>query len=211
MNLFETVKASVSVPDAAKMYGIEANRHGMALCPFHDDHHPSLKLNEDFFYCFGCGVNGDVIDLVARLYNLKPYEAAKKLAADFGIDPDKPPSVTALAKPRHPMIRAFREDERYCQRVLCDYLRLLEDWKRRYAPKNMDEEPDDRFEEACHMLDYVEYLADTLTVADLETRTEVVSTLLKDGTISGLEEKIRRDRQKERRTEKYGEHERMVG
>ena len=152
MNLFETVKASVSVPDAAKMYGIEANRHGMALCPFHDDHHPSLKLNEDFFYCFGCGVNGDVIDLVARLYNLKPYEAAKKLAADFGIDPDKPPSVTALAKPRHPMIRAFREDERYCQRVLCDYLRLLEDWKRRYAPKNMDEEPDDRFEEACHIM-----------------------------------------------------------
>ena len=55
MNLFETVKASVSVPDAAKMYGLRPNHHGMVRCPFHDDRHPSLKLNEDYFYCFGCG------------------------------------------------------------------------------------------------------------------------------------------------------------
>ena len=145
MNLFETVKASVSVPDAAKMYGLRPNHHSMVRCPFHDDRHPSLKLNEDYFYCFGCGATGDVIDLTARLFELSPYEAAKKLAADFGIDPDKPPSTAALAKPKHPMIRAFREDERYCQRVLCDYLHLLEDWKVQYAPVSMNEEPDDRF------------------------------------------------------------------
>ena len=138
MNLFETVKASVSVPDAAKMYGLRPNHHGMVRCPFHDDRHPSLKLNEVYFYCFGCGTTGDVIDLTARFFALSPYEAARKLATDFGIDPDKPPSAAALAKPKHPMIRAFREDERYCQRVLCDYLHLLEDWKVRYALKNME-------------------------------------------------------------------------
>ena len=49
MNLFETVKASVSVPDAAKMYGLRPNHHGMVRCSFHDDRHPSLKLNEDYF------------------------------------------------------------------------------------------------------------------------------------------------------------------
>ena len=140
MNLFETVKASVSVPDAAKMYELRPNHHGMVRCPFHDDRHPSLKLNEDYFYCFGCGATGDVIDLTARLFALSSYEAANKLAVDFGIDPDKPPSAAALAKPKHPMIRAFCEDERYCQRVLCDYLHLLEDWKVRYAPKNMDDD-----------------------------------------------------------------------
>ena len=125
----------MSVPDVAKMYGLRPNHHGMVRCPFHDDRHPSLKLNEVYFYCFGCGATGDVIDLTARLFALKPYEAAKKLAADFGIDPDKPPSTAALVKPKHPMIRAFREDERYCQRVLCDYLHLLEDWKVRYEPQ----------------------------------------------------------------------------
>ena len=152
MNLFETVKASVSVPEAARAYGLTVTRHSMARCPFHDDRHPSLKLNPDFYYCFGCGAKGDVIDLVAGLFDLSPYEAARKIAEDFGIDPDKPPEAAALAKPRHPMIRAFREDERYCQRVLCDYLHLLEDWKVQYAPASMNEEPDDRFVEACQRL-----------------------------------------------------------
>ena len=46
-NLFEVVKQSVTVREAAELYGIEVNRGGMACCPFHDDRHPSLKLNED--------------------------------------------------------------------------------------------------------------------------------------------------------------------
>ena len=140
MNVFEVVKASVSVPDAAKMYGIQAYRHSMAKCPFHDDRHPSLKLNRDFYYCFGCGATGDVIDFVSRLYGLSAFDTAKKIASDFGLDPGKPPSAAALVKPRHPMISAFREDERYCHRVLCDYLHLLEDWKVRYAPVTMEDE-----------------------------------------------------------------------
>ena len=211
MNLFETVKASVSVPDAAKMYGLRPNHHGMVRCPFHEDRHPSLKLNEVYFYCFGCGATGDVIDLTARLFALSPYEAARKLAADFGIDPDKPPSAAALAKPKHPMIRAFREDERYCQRVLCDYLHLLEDWKVRYAPKSMDDDYDDRFVEACQMLNSIEYLADILTVGTLEQRAATVKNLMKDGMIGGLEEKVRRDCAKERGITEYGENERIAG
>ena len=199
MNLFETVKASVSVPEAARAYGLTVTRHSMARCPFHDDRHPSLKLNPDFYYCFGCGAKGDVIDLVAGLFDLSPYEAARKIAEDFGIDPDKPPEAAALANPRHPMIRAFRDDERYCQRVLCDYLHLLEDWKVQYAPASMNEEPDDRFVEACQMLVVIEYLADLLTVGDLEQRKAVVTELMKDGKITGLEDRVTRAHEEERR------------
>ena len=50
MNLFEIVKASVHVPETARMYGLTPDRHGMVRCPFHEDRHPSLKLNEDYFY-----------------------------------------------------------------------------------------------------------------------------------------------------------------
>ena len=201
MNLFETVKASVSVPEAARAYGLTVTRHNMSRCPFHDDRHPSLKLNPDFYYCFGCGAKGDVIDLVAGLFDLSPYDAARKIAEDFGIDPDKPPEAAALANPRHPMIRAFRDDERYCQRVLCDYLHLLEDWKVQYAPASMDEEPDDRFVEACQMLVVIEYLADLLTVGDLEQRKAVVMELMKDGKVTGLEDRVSRAREEERRPE----------
>ena len=96
MTIYETIKAAISVKQAAEHYGLKANRNGMACCPFHNDRHPSLKLNEDYFYCFGCGAKGDVIDLVARLFDLSSYEAAQKLAADFGIDP-KPPTAAAIA------------------------------------------------------------------------------------------------------------------
>ena len=37
-----------------------------------------MKLNEDYFFCFGCGAKGDVIDFVAKLFDLSSYEAAQK-------------------------------------------------------------------------------------------------------------------------------------
>ena len=48
-NIFEAVREAVPVPLAAERYGLKANRAGMVRCPFHDDHTPSLKLNEDYF------------------------------------------------------------------------------------------------------------------------------------------------------------------
>ena len=192
MNLFETVKAAVTVRQAAEYYGLKVERGGMARCPFHDDRHPSMKLNERYFYCFGCGATGDVIDFVAKLFGLGSYEAAQKPAYDFGIDPDKPPAAAALAKPKYPLARAFRQKELHCQRVLCDYLHLLEDWNVQYAPNSPDEVLNERFVEACQMLDRIEYLADILTFAELEVRIKTVDMLQKDSTIKKLEERLKR-------------------
>ena len=192
MNLFETVKAAVTVRQAAEHYGLKVERGGMVRCPFHDDRHPSMKLNESYFYCFGCGATGDVIDFVASLFGLGSYEAAQKLAYDFGIDPDKPPAAAALSKPKYPLARAFRQEELHCQRVLCDYLHLLESWKVQYAPKAPEEVLDDHFVEACQMLDRIEYLADILAFAELEIRVKTVDMLHRDGTIEKLEERLER-------------------
>ncbi len=191
MNLFETVKSAVTVKQAAEYYGYKVNRSDMICCPFHDDRHPSMKLNKDYFYCFGCGATGDVIDFVARLFGLSSYEAAKKLAYDFGIDPDNPPVAMALKKP-YPLARVFRNDEMYCQRVLCDYLHLLERWKIEYAPQSPEDNLDDRFVEAGQMLEYVEYLLDVLMFAELEQRVKTVDMLLKAATIAELEQRLKR-------------------
>ena len=192
MDLFTQIKMGVSVKEAAEYYGLEVNRGNMVCCPFHADRTPSMKLNEDYFYCFGCGAHGDVIDLVAKLFNLSSYDAAKKLAYDFGIDPDKPPAAAALPKPERPLLKAYRQEEVRCLRVLCDYLHLLESWKVQYAPKTLEDVLDDRFVEACQMLDYVEYLADLLIAAELEQRVKIVEMLNKDGLIAGLEERLDR-------------------
>ena len=192
MNLFETVKSAVTVKQATEYYGCKVNRGNMICCPFHNDRHPSMKLNRDYFYCFGCGATGDVIDFVARLFGLSNYGAAKKLAYDFGIDPDKPPAAIALPKPERPLLRAYRQEEVRCLRVLCDYLHLLESWKVQHTPKTPEDVLDDRFVEACQMLDYVEYLADLLIAAELEQRVKIVEMLNKDGLIAGLEERLDR-------------------
>ena len=71
MTLFELVKQAVCVPEAATYYGLQVSRNRMVCCPFHNDRHPSMKLNERYFYCFGCGATGDVIDLVARLFDTR--------------------------------------------------------------------------------------------------------------------------------------------
>ena len=192
MNLFESVKAAATVRQAAEHYGLKIGQGNMVCCPFHADRTPSMKLNEDYFYCFGCGTSGDVIDLVAKLFNLSSYDAAKKLAYDFGIDPDKPPAAAALRKPQYPLAKAFQKEELHCQRVLCDYLHLLENWKVQYAPKSLDDTIDDRFVEACQMLDYIEDLTDILTFAELEARVKTVDMLQKDGMIDRLEERLKR-------------------
>ena len=195
MTIYETIKAAISVKQAAEHYGLKVNRNGMACCPFHNDRHPSLKLNEDYFFCFGCGAKGDVIDLVARLFGLTNLQATQQLASDFGLN-QKPPAAADMDKPKRPYIRQFREDEMLCFRVLTDYLHLLEDWKVRYAPKTPEDTLDDRFVEACQMHCYIEYMADVLTVGDLEERVALVDKLMQDGKIAFLQEYITRNHNK---------------
>lgn len=178
--------------EAAEHYNLKIGRGDMVCCPFHNDRTPSMKLNEDYFYCFGCGASGDVIDLAARLFNLTSLQAAQKLAYDFGIDPDKPPAAAVLWKPKYPLAKAFQKEELHCQRILCDYLHLLEYWKVQYAPKTPEDTLDDRFVEACQMLDYIEDMTGILTFAELEVRVKTVDMLQKDGMIDRLEERLKR-------------------
>lgn len=119
MNLFDTVKAAVTPRMAAERYGLPIRQGSMVCCPFHADRTPSMKLNEDYFYCFGCGATGDVIDLAARLFGLSGYDAAKKLAADFGITEQKPSILARLQRGA-----SQAETERQSFRVLQDYLRI---------------------------------------------------------------------------------------
>ena len=191
MNLFEIVKYGVNCREAAERYGVEVNRYGMAPCPFHNDRHPSLYVADDHYHCFACGEHGDVIDFAAKLFGLPLYEAAQRLAADFHLTPDKPPSAAALhAKCIQTEAQQLRENERLCFTVLTDYARVLRSWKVSCASKSLEEAPDERFVEACHKLDEVEYYLDILASGDSHERAEVVSYLLTDGRLDKLKEKI---------------------
>ena len=189
MDLFTQIKMAVSVKEAAEYYGLEVNRGNMVCCPFHNDRTPSMKLNEDYFYCFGCGATDDVIDLAARLFNLSSYDAAKKLAADFGIVEQKPSVLTKLKRSK-----SQAELESRSFRVLGDYLQILQDWKAHCAPQSPEDAIDPRYAEACHMLERIENMLDILTCGTPKERAEVVTDLQKDNRLALMEARNRQIR-----------------
>ena len=89
MRVFETIKAAVTPRQAAETYGLRVLPNGMTCCPFHKDRHPSLKLNEDYFFCFGCGASGDVIDFTASLFGIRLKDAAENLPRISASIPDR--------------------------------------------------------------------------------------------------------------------------
>ena len=187
MNRIETIKAAVSPADAAERYGLTVSRNGMACCPFHDDRHPSLRLYDDHFYCFACAAHGDVIDLTAKLLGVSVPEAIRHLEEDFGlVGNDSQQSV----RPARSHLSRFRQDELFCISTLTEYECLLRKWKTEYAPKTPDDPINDRFVEACQMLDRVEYLADFLCAAGLEERVKAVDELMEDGLIQKLRRRL---------------------
>ena len=113
------------------------------------------------------------------------------MAADFHLTPDKPPSAAALHTKRiRTEAQQLRENERLCYSILSDYAHVLRDRKVRCALQSSEEAPDERFAEACHKLDKVEYYLDILCEGDSYERAEVVSYLLADGRLDKLKKTI---------------------
>ena len=186
-SVFEVVKQSVTAREAAELYGIAVGRGGMACCPFHDDRHPSMKVDTRF-HCFGCGADGDVIDFTARFYDLSPKEAAEKLAQDFGLSYDSkaPPRRSYVRQKSEAQVR--KEKREHGWRVLTDYYHLLRKWEADYSPKTPDEAPHPRFLEAVQKKDYMGYLLDTF----LDSSTEEQDQWIAEHTaeISAIERRV---------------------
>ena len=176
MNQFESVKAAITLRQAAKAYGLRVLPNGMTCCPFHEDKHPSLKLNEDYFFCFGCGARGDVIDFTARLFGVSLKDAVTKLAADFGVSEDAR-QVSVRQNP-------FRLDELRCRRALTAYLHLLKKWKTQYSPNTPEDSLDDRFVESCQQYDRIAGLLEMLDETAPTERKHAVEALIADGSVA---------------------------
>lgn len=82
MPVFKEIKEHLTARQVAEYYGLKVGRNGMACCPFHNDKHPSMKIDTGY-YCFGCGAHGDAIAYVAQMYGVSQYDAACKIIEDF--------------------------------------------------------------------------------------------------------------------------------
>ena len=163
MNLFETVRTNVKAVDVVLMAGFQPNRSKMICCPFHNDKHPSMKVDRRYF-CFGCGAKGDAIDFVSNYYGLRLKEAAEKIASDFGLNYDNTGYSEGVRKPiaaKRSEYQIWAEKKRELFAYLSRLQEQLREMKMKYAPKDReDSEWSPLFVLAAKEFAYVDYLYD---------------------------------------------------
>ena len=176
MNIFQEMKERVTARQVAERYGLKVSRNGMACCPFHNDKHPSMKIDRNY-YCFACGAKGDAVNYVAILFGLSQFEAAKKINEDFALG--IPIGKQEVRKKREPEVwkkeKVPTKEERmqFVQKkidkwardaanVLLRYLRWMEFWNEFYKPESMEAEWHPLFAEALQNESKISFLVDIL-------------------------------------------------
>ena len=180
---FKAIKGLVTAREAAEHYGLTVNCRGMALCPFHDDHNPSMKLDERF-HCFGCGEDGDVIDFTAKYFNLSLKEAAEKLLADFGNGVELP-YTPAPPKPPDPAKR--------CHDVLLALEVRLHRQKWGTAPQSMDDPITTEYAQNCQMYDFIAGLAVLLSGGTAQQKEDEIAYLTEGGVLDRYEALLQKE------------------
>lgn len=176
MRLFETIRANITARMAAEHYGVQVRRNGMACCPFHDDKHPSMKLDKRY-HCFGCQADGDAIDFVRNMFGLPVYEAARKLAEDFELTYEHSgKGKQVLTKTdngktikdrsfEQRMLDVEKKIEKWilhAKNILLRYQSWLKFWKEIYKPEESDSDYDPLFLESLEQIDKINYYLDVL-------------------------------------------------
>ena len=90
-------------------------RNLVGLCPFHGEKTPSFNIYTEngSFYCFGCGVGGDIITFVMKIENLDYMEAVKFLAERAGMSMPEDDYDDSVSKLRTRIYEANREAARF--------------------------------------------------------------------------------------------------
>lgn len=78
------IKKQCSIIDIAIRLGFKIDKNNKTLCPFHDDHNPSLSFNikENYYHCFVCGASGDNIKFVKEILKCDFSEAIEFISGN---------------------------------------------------------------------------------------------------------------------------------
>ena len=112
MTVYELIRQNITARQVAEMYGLRIDRMGHALCPWHDDHRPSMRFYPDGkCWCFACNNGGDAVDLTSQMFGLAPDAAIEKLKTDFRLDLPTEQRKKRF-DPRQKAIKAVKQAER---------------------------------------------------------------------------------------------------
>lgn len=176
-DIFKECRERVSAESAARRYGLVFDRRGWAVCPFHQDKHPSMSFRAGRFRCWACNASGDSVDLAARLFGLEPLAAVERLNADFGLNlqirRQPTPAEAQAARRRMEIAEAHKEFEEwrkaFISRLSRVYLLAHEALKTAAALDDLTSEQ----VLAVRRQSYVEYLIDILECGSIDQQMEI--------------------------------------
>ena len=111
------LKMRCDITDVVSSY-VNLKRRGrnmVGLCPFHSEKTPSFNIYPEngSFFCFGCGVGGDVITFIMKIENLDYIEAVKLLANRAGMSMPEDSYDDGISKLKGRILEANREAARF--------------------------------------------------------------------------------------------------
>lgn len=161
MTIADEIKQSIKMDDLFRAYGLEPNRAGFVICPFHSEKTASLKAYADNtrFKCFGCGAQGDVISFVMQYDNLTYQQALIKLNNDFSLNLVDEPIKYSQRRKMAKTVAKRHESERRYEKIKAQY-RECNMILRELAPQSIDEPLHPLFIWALHNKDRLAFLLD---------------------------------------------------
>lgn len=178
--LFAEAKERLDILAVAERYGMSVDRHKKAVCPFHDDRHPSLSFKDGYFKCFACREGGDVFKLAGKLLGIeKPFEVLRQLNDDFMLGLDLTPHRQTAEERKQAAERAWqikvtKAYQSWLTKALDSciaYEKLLCRWREVYKPEKPNSTYHPLFVEAMQNYERVKYLVDIL-MSDSETEKQ---------------------------------------
>jgi len=156
--LSDKFTSRISMQDVVNKYGIHVTKTNFALCPFHKDTHPSMKIYKEMgkgFYCFSCNKGGSVITFVMEYFKIDYTSALKKMDNDFGLNilgEEEDRTVAKDYAAKQFLAKRKREKKTMSlQKLLEEHCRLHNDIKH--------EKPfSDKWCAAVYGIDYLNYL-----------------------------------------------------
>ena len=176
MNIFEEIKNKLDIIEVAEFYGLQLDKHSKCCCPFHTEKTASFSVSKQkqMFYCFGCGVGGDLISLTEKLFNLSPIQTAERLNSDFNLGlnlkPHKPTRAEMAENERQQrkkgLVSSWDGWKDKALKQLIRRERFYKQAQRQFAPKSIDDTLNPIFVKACQSLEYLSFLIDELMAVD---------------------------------------------
>ncbi len=121
-SFLQQLKLSCDIESVISSYAAvkRQGRNRVCLCPFHHEKTASMVIYNDTqsFYCFGCGVGGDVITFIMKIENLEYIEAVKFLADRAGMQMPETGVDDSVAKLKMRILEMNREAARFFHQTL---------------------------------------------------------------------------------------------